>query len=142
MQWAYPVTIQYSYAHTRTYTLTHTHTHTQTNVCVSRPKWISHMGMKYVFSEFVLIGWQNDDSPLFGQIQYIVFVNGCVLFGVNVHCTLGIDRHYHSYVIRRSGEVAIYSLSELVDYQPFRAHRLVDGHLYITFRCHIENVSS
>ena len=99
------------------------------------------MGIKYTFSDFVVIGWQCDDLPLFGQIRHIAVVNDFVLFGVALYCTLGIDRHYHSYNIRKN-ETAIYSLSELVDYQPLRAHSLANGHLYITLRSHIENVSS
>ena len=100
------------------------------------------MGIKYTFSEFVVIGWQCDDLPVFGQIQHIVVVNDFVLFGVTLYCTLGIDRHYHSYIITRKNEAAIYSLTELVDYQPLRAHYLTNGHLYITLRSHIEKVSS
>ena len=100
------------------------------------------MGTKYMISEFVVIGWQCDDLPVFGQIQHIAVVNDFVLFGVALYCTLGIDRHYHSYNIIRKNEAAIYSLSELVDYQPLRAHFLTNGHLYITLRSHIENVSS
>ena len=100
------------------------------------------MGIKYTFSEFVVIGWQCDDLPVFGQIQHIAVVNDFVLFGVTLYSTLGIDRHYHSYIIIRTNEVAIYSLSDLVDYQPLRAQYLRNGHLYITLRSHIENVSS
>ena len=100
------------------------------------------MGIKYMISEFVVIGWQCDDLPIFGKIQHIAVVNDFVLFGVALYCTLGIDRHYHSYIINRTNEVAIHSLSELVDYQPIRAHFLTNGNLYITLRYHIENVSS
>ena len=83
------------------------------------------MGVKYTFTEYVLIGWQDDDS--------------IVLFQVTKYHTLGIDRHFHSHVISRSNGVELCSLSELVDYHPFRAHNL-NGHQYITFHSHIENV--
>ena len=100
------------------------------------------MGTKYIISEFVVIGWQCDDLPVFRQIQFIAVVNDFVLFGVALYCTLGIDRHYHSYIIRKNEPaIYMYSLTELVDYQPLRAHFLTNGHLYITLRSHIENVS-
>ena len=104
-----------------------------------RPRWIVHMGVKYTFTEYVLIGWQDDDLPAFGQIQCIVVMDSIVLFQVTKCHTLGIDRHFHSYVISRSNGVELCSLLELVDYHPFRAHNL-NGHQYITFRSHIENV--
>ena len=66
-----------------------------------RPKWIVNMGIKYTFEEFVIIGWQCDDLPVFGQVTHIVVVNDFVLFGVTPFSTLSIDRHYHSYIIRK-----------------------------------------
>ena len=110
------------------------------HVCI-RPKWIIHMGVKYTFTEYVLIGWQDDDLPAFGQIQYIVVIEGIVLFTVTEYHTLSIDWHFHSCVINRSDKVELCSLSELVYYHPFRAHNL-NGHQYITFHSHIKNVFS
>lgn len=97
------------------------------------------MGVKYTFTEYVLIGSQDDDLPAFGQIQCIVVIEGTVLFAVTKYHTLRIDQHFHSCVINRSDEVELCSLSQLVYYHPFRAHNL-NVHQYITFRSHIENV--
>ena len=89
-------------------------------------------------SDYVLIGWQNDDLPIFGHIQYIAIVNELVLFGICIYHAYGIDRHYHSFALEKSrtGEISVCSLSELVDRQTFRAHLLHDGFLYVTFCSH------
>lgn len=70
------------------------------------------MGIKYTCEEVVIIGWQCDD--VFGQITHIVVV---VLFRVMPYSSLSIDRHYHSYIIRKNNEATIYSLSELNPYK-------------------------
>jgi len=88
-------------------------------MCASDLKWITDMGVKYTFTEYVLIGWQDDDLPAFGQIQCIVVMEGIVLFTVTKYHTLGIDWHFHSCVIDRSDEVQLCPLSELVYYHPF-----------------------
>lgn len=98
------------------------------------------MGFKYMQSDYVLIGWQSDDLPIFGHIQYIAVVNGLVLFGMCVYHAYGIDRHYHSFAVSNTGEVSVCLLSELVDKQTFRAHLLCNGFLYVTFRSHIEKM--
>ena len=83
------------------------------------------MGVKYTFTEYILIGWQDDDLPAFGQIQCIVVMDSILSFQVTNYHTFGIDQHFHSYVISRSNGVELCSLSELVDYHPFQAHNLV-----------------
>ena len=49
-----------------------------------RSNWVVHMGIQYTQAHYVLVGWQ-DDLPMFGRIQYIVAINGNVLFGVFVY---------------------------------------------------------
>ena len=87
----------------------------------------------------MLIGWQDDDLPLFGHINDIVVVNGSVLFLVHKYETIGIDRHYHSYCIQKKCNSDLYWLSELVDYYPYQGHALQNGCIYITFRSYIEH---
>ena len=91
---------------------------------------------------YILVGWQDDDLPIFGRIQYIVVISGKTLFGVFVYRAYGIDHHYHSFLIDKTGEVAMYWLTQLADYQPLQAHLLRSGCLCITFRSHIENMSN
>ena len=54
--------------------------------------------------DYVLIGWQEDDLPLFGLIEDILVINGCALFKVIKYATLKIDRHYHSFHIKKSSD--------------------------------------
>lgn len=106
----------------------------------SRPKWIVHMGVKYMHSDYVLIGWQSDDLPEFGHIQDIAVVNELAFFVVCVYHAYSVDHHYHSFAIGKTGEVRACLLRELVDNQSFRAHMLPNRSLYITFRSYIEPI--
>ena len=102
-----------------------------------RPKWISLASTKYSYLDYVLVGWQDDDLPLFGRIHEILVINSTALFQVCKYTTLGIDRHYHSFCIEKQSNTAFYWLSELVDYYPYEGHVLLNGCLYVTFRSHI-----
>ena len=93
-------------------------------------------------SDILLIGWQADDLPSFGRVDHIVVFQDRVMFLVLVHFTIGIERHFHSYVIRRTSESAAFWYSDLADKMPYRAHLLQNGRLYITVRSHIENTSN
>lgn len=96
-------------------------------------------GCRYSVSDYVLVGWQDDDLPIFGKIRFIAVCSGQALIAVSTYGTLGIERHYHSFVLGRSTETCtLYWLSELVACQSFKAHQLSNGYSYITFRSHIE----
>ena len=99
-----------------------------------------HLGVKYVVSDYLLLGWQENDLPSFSQILHIFVFNDCALFRVDVYSAYGFDHHYHSYPLRKNGIKAIHWLSELPDFQTFRGH-FVNDCLYVTFRSHVENVS-
>ena len=110
---------------------------THSHVFAYRPKWISLAGTKYSNSDYVLVGWQDNDLPLFGRINDILVINSAALFQVHKYETLGVDRHYHSFCIRKGSSAGLYWLSELVDSYPYQGHILLNGCLYITFRSHI-----
>ena len=135
-------THKHAHTHAQTHVYSHAHAYTHTHAHICRPNWVMHMGTKYLQHDYVLLGWQEDDLPTFGRIQYIAVVNNNALFGVVKYYAFGIDRHYHSFIIKKTDEVAIYRLSELTDYQTFQAHLLRNGCLYITFHSHIANVSN
>ena len=103
-----------------------------------RPKWVICQGTKYTETDYLLVSWQDDDLPIFGCINVIGTVSGYVMFCLTVYQTLGIERHYHSFVVKRTIYIAIYYLSELPDYHSYQAHQLLNGHLYITFQSHVE----
>lgn len=56
-----------------------------------RLRWISFKRVKYTQLDFIGIGWLEDDLPLFGQINYIAFIEGMVLFCVSVYQAYGFD---------------------------------------------------
>ena len=97
---------------------------------------------KYSRNNYLLTSWQDDDLPVFGQIDDIVTVSNYILFCVTKYQTLGIDRHYHSYCLRRTSDKAVYFMSELPDYRCYQAHLLKNHQLYITFKSHVEKIES
>ena len=98
------------------------------------------MGIKYQRESYVITAWQVDDLPRFGRIEDIIVVQDTVYFKVTCTETLGIDRHFHSFVVKKCSITEIVSYSELADNQVFDAHT-VNKTMYITFRSHIENLS-
>ena len=108
------------------------------SIFIGRPKWVTQQSTKYAKSEYVLISWQDDDLPVFGRIDSIVSVSGFILFSVNVYRTLGIDHHYHSFVVTRTTNRALHILKELQDYRSYQAHMLSKDQLYITYKSYVE----
>lgn len=86
------------------------------------------MGVKYMHSDYILLHWQTDDLPVFGHTQSIAIVKGLVLFELCVYHVYVIHRHYHSFAISKTGEVATYLLRELADSRSFLAHMLHIGY--------------
>lgn len=105
-----------------------------------RLKWIIQQSTKYSKSDYLLVSWQDDDLPIFGRVDDIVIVSDYCMFCVNVYFTLGIDRHYHSFSLKRTPNIAVYFLSELPDYHAYQAHSLSNGQLYITFKSYVEKI--
>lgn len=91
-----------------------------------------------MYMDYVLIGWQEDDLPLFGLIEDILVLNGRTAFKVIKYLTSEIDRHYHSFHIKKTSDRDFCWLSKLVDHHTFQGHVLLNSKLYITFRSHIE----
>ena len=108
--------------------------------CLCRPKWISRLGVKYAINDYVIVSRQEDDLPLFGKIESIVFTLEKALLCVSVYHTQGYDHHYHCYVLARDGTRSTCWLSDLVDYQPLRAHSRRDGFLCVVVRYHVEKL--
>lgn len=105
-----------------------------------RPKWIKKFGIKYQKSDFVLVGWQRDDLPIFGQLQDILVAEK-VLFKVLKYENMGIDRHYHSYTIQRTPEEVLIWFSDIVDHQIYQGHTLTsNSNTYVTLHSHIEKI--
>lgn len=107
----------------------------------NRPSWIALNGFKYCVCDYLFVDWREDDLPVFGQIKEILVVNHkVILFKVVLYETLGVDRHYHSFVLQCENTCLLYSFSELKDYQPMRAHML-NTKLYLTLHRHVENIN-
>lgn len=96
------------------------------------------MGMKYHRLNYVIIDWQDNDMPQFGRIDDIMVVEDTAYLRIISTETLGVDHHYHSFVIncRPKGDLVLL-LTELVDYQVYEAHFL-NSCVYLNFRSHVE----
>lgn len=97
--------------------------------------------VKFQKTDFILVDWQDDGNiPLFASITDIIVVGKHILFKVKRFNTEGIDRHFHSFVIKDLfPPVTHYFHPEhLQHYQPFKSHHLRNGNCYITLRSHVE----
>ncbi len=92
------------------------------------------MGIRHRRNDFLIIGWQEDDLPIFGQVKVIFVLKKSALFRVAKYTTLGLCRHYHSFYIRASTSEEIFGLSELSDYQVYQGHYIKLCDYYITLR--------
>ena len=59
------------------------------------------MGAKYHPNVFVVIGWQDNDLPIFGKIISIFVKESNLIYKIARYETLGISSHFHSYVLER-----------------------------------------
>ena len=100
------------------------------------------MGVKYSFSDYVIVGWQPDDLPRFGLIKDIFVAQDICYILVQEYKTIGIDRHYHSFCIEVTDEEVVFSINGMFEHHTFRAHRTDNGYLCITFSSHIEKHSA
>ena len=80
--------------------------------------------------------------PQFGKIEDIAVVQDAIFLDLIVYKTVGIDRHFHSFVITKGNRRTVVTLSELMNYQTFNAHLIGNNYRqhYITFRSHIEKL--
>jgi hypothetical protein len=90
----------------------------------------------YRLAMFILTGWQDDDLPQFSEIKDILITNSTYYLSVRIYTTIGIARHFHSYMIKRTNEEDILSLNKLQGYPPMVGHSM-NRQLYITLRSHI-----
>lgn len=83
----------------------------------------------------MLIGWQDDDLPQFGEITDLLAITSTHLMAVKVYSTEGLDRHVHSYVIQSTDRLNLISLCELSVYPPTVCHSV--HRLYVTTKSNL-----
>ena len=106
-----------------------------------RSTWVSIEGYKYTRSDYLLIRWQADDLPCFARVEDIAVFQQKIIFLLLLCTTVGIDNHYHSYVIRKTPERTALWYEQIVDKEPHVAHVLQNGEMYVTVRSHTENTA-
>ena len=105
-----------------------------------RPNWISIFGERYYSQEFVLVGFQDDDLPVFGRIQHVIVVCGTPLLALKIYKTVCLYSHLSAYQIIETNSVLVVLLSELETYQPYCSHLYIgDNQTYITMRSKVIN---
>lgn len=114
---------------------------------MSRPNWIEWRGSKYFRNDYILCGFQSNDLPIFGKIYDLMDIENIVFFYVLLHETDGIDKHYHSYIIKPTTEKKLYSMYDNEDLlgltHPLQVHSLQSSPaiLYITTKSFIFKLS-
>ena len=117
-----------------------------TRVCVTfmvfisiyRPKWIKYQGTVYHLTQFVLSGWQGNDLPQFSKIEELISIQDVAIMVATHYRTVGIDRHYHSYLIASTRCKSVVPLANVDSYPPVNVCALPSG-MYLTLRYHVLN---
>ena len=113
------------------------HMHT----CI-RPKWAKSQGKVYRSAQFVLIGWQQDDDlPLFGKITDLLRIQDVPILIVTQHETLGIDRHYHSYLLKLTHLKRVVPVNDLDQSHPPVNGQLLSSGLYVSLHSFVLNTT-
>ena len=95
-----------------------------------RVAWVKLVGIKYHPKEFIVLGWQQDDLPIFGKILAIFASKAHeVYYRIVEYYTRGISRHFHSFVVEKTTTEKF--VSDFIEYGPVRATGR-DAVLYIT----------
>ena len=109
-------------------------------ISIYRLKWIRCQGTVYRLAQFVLSGWQDDDLPQFSKIEQLISIqNVAIMVAIHYH-TVGIDRHYHSYLIGSTRCKSVIPLANVDSHPPVNVRALPSG-MYLTLCYHVLNVS-
>ena len=100
--------------------------------------WIKTHGEEYHQGDYILIGKQVDDLPVFAKITDLIVIVDYPVAEVNVCRTVGLVNHLMSYLLVLSLDFCCVSLLSLVESRPYTAHTFDDGNLYVTLRSNVE----
>ena len=117
----------------------------QYTLYVHSPSLIVLNRVKYELTDYVITGWQADDLPIFSCISTIYVVNHTPFFKVAANRTVGVGRHYHSFLLEAcpdEQEESIVCVSSFIDHQTYQTHLVHNGGLYVNVRSHVEKVVS
>ncbi|XP_024882331.1 uncharacterized protein LOC112461351 [Temnothorax curvispinosus] len=102
--------------------------------CIEVP-WIDYKGTKYKIGIYVVLGSDNFELPIFGEIQRIYCTEG---FKVCLVCctfkTIGFDEHMHAYEVQMSAKISYINIDDLFDHIPAISVRMNDGKYFISTR--------
>ena len=104
-----------------------------------RPNWIKIYGEEYHRREFVHIGWQENDLPLFAKILDIITVEEFPFFVIEKYKSLGINDHLLGFLIQHTHLTCCINIADLLYKYVFSAHSYIgDGQVYIISKTHLE----
>lgn len=100
-----------------------------------RPRWVCKQSTTYRADNTFVITQSDGLDPIFGQVNDVLVIGGdFVLFVLSMCKVLHFDDHYHAYAISITACKQIVSLSALLDYNVYHAHKLSDGLSYISLK--------
>lgn len=104
-----------------------------------RPTWIKIYGEEYHRDDFVHLGWQHNDLPMFGKILDIFIVGGFPFLLVEKYKSMGINGHILAYLIQHTYVTNCVYIAHLLYKTVFCAHSYIeDGQLYVVLKSHLE----
>ena len=94
-------------------------------------------GGTYAVGTVVILGYE-DDSYLFGEIEYIFSVDGTFFLCCKKMITMEYRQHYHAYILDDMGldRWSLVKPSQLLDRQSLGLYR-VDGEKAVVLKYHV-----
>lgn len=111
-------------------------------VRIYRPSWIKIYGEEYHRTDFIHVGWQDNDLPTFAKVKDILVLGGFPFFLAEKYRSVGINGHISGYLIERTfGTIYVYA-ANLPYKMTVNAHTYFgDGRLYVVLKSHLELVN-
>lgn len=102
--------------------------------CIEVP-WVDYKGTRYRIGTSIVLGSDNFELPIFGEIQRIYCTED---FKVCLVCfsfkTIGFDERVHAFNVQISTKISYINIDDLLDYTPTISVRMNDGEYFISTR--------
>ena len=113
---------------------------------IYRPKWIKLGNVEYRPGAIIFVGFDGI-LPVFAMLKELFSIQKKAFIKVSQYVTVGLDEHYHSYIVSQSENPLEYilSLEDLIDYSVLHIHQSfsqTNNNSYICLKWNIEDINS
>ena len=93
---------------------------------------VSYEGQHYDIGSVLVYDFVQDEF-VFGVIGSILLINSTTYFVCEVYNTSQFHFHYNAYEILSTGNLCLYAINQLLDFQPFSKYK-IDGVLLVQLK--------